>query len=317
MDFYQMKQILTIAQTGSISEAAKLLCVSQPAVSHALAKAEQEFHTPLFDRTRYPLKPTHAGEQYIEAARKMLLIYSDLEKKCLDAAQGAGGQLRLGIPYNRSAQILPAIIKEYRQMFPNVCLSYQTGPILDMKEKLYSGSVDLLIFTQLENDLRFRYEPLFEEELFAVSAQDIVQSAHLEPGSSNILRLSALSQLPVLAAAPRSGLGTMFRLLMEYYNIVPNVTLTVSGNNALYTLAEAGLGVVILPANVIRQSAPSPRLRLYSLSGRGIGWRVCAIFRRDAYISGAEQALLTLIRNKFAAADGQLDLFPPLAAGGD
>ena len=80
MDFYQMKQILTIAQTGSISEAAKLLCVSQPAVSHALAKAEQEFHTPLFDRTRYPLKPTYAGEQYIEAARKMLLIYSDLEK---------------------------------------------------------------------------------------------------------------------------------------------------------------------------------------------------------------------------------------------
>ena len=45
MDFYQMKQILTIAQTGSISEAAKLLCVSQPAVSHALAKAEQALLT--------------------------------------------------------------------------------------------------------------------------------------------------------------------------------------------------------------------------------------------------------------------------------
>ena len=45
MYFYQMKQILTIAQTGSISEAAKLLCVSQPAVSHALAKAEQALLT--------------------------------------------------------------------------------------------------------------------------------------------------------------------------------------------------------------------------------------------------------------------------------
>ena len=277
-----------------------------------MAKAEREFHVQLFDRSRYPLKPTYAGEQYIKAARQMRLIYQDLSKKCRDASQGICGELKLGIPYNRSAQILPVIMKEYQNQFPTINFSYQTGPILDMKEKLYSGTVDTLIFTQLENDLRFRYEKLFEEELFAVAAEGVVQPCHLRPDNHQVISLSSFSELPMLAAAPRSGLGTFFRLLTEYYNIVPNITLTVSGNNALYTLAEAGLGVAVLPANVIRQSAPSPKLRFYSLSGRGIGWRVCAIFRRDAYIGSAEQALIDLIRQKFRKNDGQLELFPVL-----
>lgn len=49
MDFYQMEQILAVARTGSISEAARQMCVSQPTMSHAVARAEKEFQTKLFD----------------------------------------------------------------------------------------------------------------------------------------------------------------------------------------------------------------------------------------------------------------------------
>ena len=55
MDFYQMEQILAVARTGSISEAARQMCVSQPTMSHAVARAEKEFQTKLFANTRLML----------------------------------------------------------------------------------------------------------------------------------------------------------------------------------------------------------------------------------------------------------------------
>ena len=67
MDFYQMEQILAVAKTGR-SPRPPASCVSQPTMSYAVSKAEQEFGVKFFDRSSYPLKLTFAGEQYVRTA---------------------------------------------------------------------------------------------------------------------------------------------------------------------------------------------------------------------------------------------------------
>lgn len=309
MDFYQIEQILAVARTGSITEAAKQMCVSQPTMSCAVAKAEEEFGVRLFDRSNYPLKLTYAGEQYVEAARKMKIIHRDLQKVCADASRNAAGILRIGIPNNRSAQILPRITRELGERFPNIRIHCQSGLSEDFKEQLHQGEFDFLVYTQVEHDLRFRYEPLFQEELLAVAATGIVEPCHLLPGNHQVLNLASLSQLPLLFPQERSGLGIMLRLLTEYYDIVPNIISRLGDNNTLFHMAAAGLGVAILPQNAIQQSAHYPQVKTYALSGHGIGWTVCAMFRRDAVISQVEQTILDLIRQKFLQ-EQALDLFP-------
>lgn len=309
MDFYQIEQILAVARTGSITQAARQMCVSQPTMSCAVARAEEEFGVKLFDRTSYPLTLTYAGEQYVEAARRMKIIHRDLQKVCADASHNAAGILQVGIPNNRSAQILPRITRELQKRFPNIQLQCQSGLSEDLKEQLHQGIFDFLIYTKVEHDLRFRYESLFQEELLAVAATGVIEPRHLLPANHQVLNLASLSELPLLFPQERSGLGKMLRLLTEYHGIVPNITARLGDNNTLFHMAAAGLGVAVLPQNAIQQSAHYPQVKTYALSGHGIGWDVCAMFRRDAVISQVEQTILDLVRQNFVQ-EQPLDLFP-------
>lgn len=315
MDFYQMEQILTVARTGSISEAARKMCISQPTMSHAVAKAEKELGTKLFERGSYPLELTYAGTQYVEAAREMRRIYRNLQKVCLDASQGCAGDLHLGIPHNRSAQILPRIIREYQELFPNIKLHYSSANAEDMKEQLDRGELDLCILTKVEQDARFCYEDLFVEELVVAAADGLIRPDQLCPGNPRAVKLEALSGLPLIMPARRSGLGKMLELLLEYYHIAPDVRMRVGGNNALYTLAGSGLGAAVLPMDIVEQSVRPEGLKTYSLSENGTGWIVCAIFGRSAVISEPERVLLELIRREFGGMGEGMEVFPRFYRG--
>lgn len=77
MEFRKMQYIIKIAECGNITHAAEELYLSQPALSHCLARVERELGTPLFDRSGNPLKLTEAGECYVRTARRIL----ELEQK--------------------------------------------------------------------------------------------------------------------------------------------------------------------------------------------------------------------------------------------
>ena len=79
MNLKQAKYIKTIAECGSITEAAKKLYVSQPSLSKMLLQIEADIELTLFDRSVSPFKITFAGERYLEAADKMLAANEQLE----------------------------------------------------------------------------------------------------------------------------------------------------------------------------------------------------------------------------------------------
>ena len=310
MDFYQMEQILAIAECGSITEAAKKLFVSQPTVSYALSKAESELGARLFDRTSYPLKPTCAGEKYIETALHMRLLYSNLKSVCADASREAAGELHIGFPHNRSAQILPRIFTEFRSSYPNIQLCFHSYEAELMKKDLCHGELDMCILTKLEQYPELSYEHLYEEELRAVALDGVIDPAHLSSDGCSLRLPQALTELPLLLPSENSGLGKMLSLFIEYHHIRPEAPSRFAGNNALYMLAGAGLGVAILPQNVIDQSVQIPGLRSYALSEHGLGWIVCAMVHRDRILSAAERAFISLIRESFADYPRGMDIFP-------
>ena len=107
----------------------------------------------------------------------------------------------------------------------------------------------------------------------------------------------------------------MLQILLEYYHIDPDVRMRVGGNNALYTLAGAGVGVAVLPMDIVEQSARPEGLKTYALSAGGIGWMVCAMLGRDAVVSEPERALLELIRREFGGKETEVEVFPGFYEG--
>ena len=79
--------------------------------------------------------------------------------------------------------------------------------------------------------------------------------------------------------------------------------------------AGAGVGVAVLPMDIVEQSARPEGLKTYALSAGGIGWMVCAMLGRDAVVSEPERALLELIRREFGGKRTEVEVFPGFYEG--
>ena len=94
MNLKQALYVKTIAETGSLTAAAKQLYISQPSLSQMLRTVEAESGIALFDRSMQPLRLTYAGEKYLEAAESMLLTEERLQKQFREIRNEQAGRLR-------------------------------------------------------------------------------------------------------------------------------------------------------------------------------------------------------------------------------
>ena len=108
MNTRHAQYMLTILKEGSITAAARKLYVSQPSLSQTVRLVENSLGTPIFNRTTDPITLTYAGEKYMEAARQILTIHSNLEKEISEITHEDHGTIRLGIPVQRAMEVLPS-----------------------------------------------------------------------------------------------------------------------------------------------------------------------------------------------------------------
>ena len=163
MNIKQAQYILTIANEGSITAAAKKLYISQPSLSQMVRQVEKELGVALFDRTSLPLRLTYAGEKYLECAHTMIVANDRLENQLQDIRQENSGHLRLGISVQRGMRILPQAMPEFITRYPNVSLELRETGSVRMEDLLRYGEIDLAFAALESTSARFNYR-LIEKE---------------------------------------------------------------------------------------------------------------------------------------------------------
>lgn len=141
LDLY--KVFSTVAEAGSISDAARLLYISQPAVSQSVRRLEQELGVKLFERGAKGVVLTREGELlrgYVSSAIGMLEAGESRMRmlSMLDA-----GELRIGASDTVSKWFLVPIIRRFHDMYPNVSLSITNRTSAETLQLLQSGSIDI------------------------------------------------------------------------------------------------------------------------------------------------------------------------------
>ena len=169
MNLKQAKYIKTIAECGSITEAAKKLYVSQPSLSKMLLQIESDIELVLFDRSVSPFKITFAGEQYLQAAEKMLAANEKLEMQLREIKNENLGKLRLGISVQRAMQVMPLVTPIFRHRYPDVILELTEGGSASLEEKLRKGEIDLALAAIESTSASMTYE-LIEKEMIGILA---------------------------------------------------------------------------------------------------------------------------------------------------
>lgn len=145
MDIRQMQYILTLAEYRSFTKAAKALYISQPSLSSFVAKAEAELGVVLFDRSTSPLTLTYAGKIYTKGAEAIISSCELLQKQLSDISSQKIGRIRVGLPYERAAYMLPLILPEYKKAYPQVAVQVTTSNSAQMIEMLLGNRIDLAI----------------------------------------------------------------------------------------------------------------------------------------------------------------------------
>ncbi len=115
-----------IMRTGSLSKAAQLLCVSQPAVSKVLAHAEQNLGIRLFSRAHGRLLPTREAELLFGETQKLQSNLERIRALARNLALQPEGQLRVGCLPSLGLSLIPQAVKAFRDDYPRVALKIQT-----------------------------------------------------------------------------------------------------------------------------------------------------------------------------------------------
>lgn len=235
MDIRQLEYFRKIAETGSISEAARQLHLSQPPLSYQLRGLEEELGVPLFQRSRQGVTLTEAGKLLYQRAGE-LLRFADSAK--LEVSQiGQRQVLRLGMTSTTVAPMMP-ILSEFSRRNPRVHFEVHDGPSFSLYTLLLNGIIDLsVVRTPLRLD-EVEHLVLRKEPMIAVSAA---------PFPDGSLRLSDLADCPLILYRRYEA------FLLDAFHaqgLEPEVFCLCDDARSAMQWAEAGLATAIFPQSM-------------------------------------------------------------------
>ena len=143
MNLRQLEVFRTIMQCRSITDAARVLNVSQPAVTKVLRHAEDQLGIRLFQRERGRLIPTNEAELLYPDTERIFRELQSLKRLSADLRDGTTGLLRIGASASLAMSVVPDALKTYRQDYPGVRITCHLLPAVEMAEMVMAHQLDL------------------------------------------------------------------------------------------------------------------------------------------------------------------------------
>lgn len=167
--------LLTIAEEGSLRAAAQRLGVTQPALTKAVRRLEQELATELFARTARGVSPTEAGTVILRHARRIRASLAEAEREIEALRSGFAGEVRVGAGPAWQQRILPEALARFRAARPQARIVVRAGMDDVLKAELRAGRLDLVLAAlpragELEPDLHHR--PLGADDYAVIASID-------------------------------------------------------------------------------------------------------------------------------------------------
>lgn len=152
MSLRHLRTLIALKEAASLSAAAEVLHVTQPAVSKTLAEIEQGLGQTLFIRHGRGLRATALGERMVQLARK---LEADLQRGGEDLAamvRGAAGELLIGATNAALAHVMPEAMAQMKARYPHITLSVRTHALRDLFQELRQGRLDLVVARVSQDD---------------------------------------------------------------------------------------------------------------------------------------------------------------------
>jgi len=235
---HALAALVAVADTGSVSAAARARGLTQPTLSRQIQELERVVGAKLIERSSTGARLTPAGETLAQGARELFVQLNALAARVRAAGDEVGGEVRLGCIDSIGIYVLPLVLPAFVQANPRVRVKVVCQSSPQLMDMLVSGELDMAIGTTEHPGLRC--ERLYQNPLVLVHPHEM-------PDSEVPTRLADLAKRPVITFA--SGL-TVRRLLDEAFlrsGLQFKPVMELANVEVIKAMVRSGLGLGVIP----------------------------------------------------------------------
>jgi DNA-binding transcriptional LysR family regulator len=246
LDSRQLRAFCALASAGSYTEAARQLSLTQSAVSHSMKALESDVGCRLLDKAGQKVTLTEAGEMLLVRAKKVVNEMQLMREEIEHLGKWGRGHLRLGASSTACQHLIPAVLREFKESYPQCAITIQPGDGPAILDALRNNQIDIAITLQPKQEPQFDFRPLFTDEL-----QFIVSPLHPWVKTGKVVRAEIARQNFILYEKT----SFTFQMIDRYFaadDIVLHTAIELGSMEAIKELVKAELGVSILAPWIAR-----------------------------------------------------------------
>lgn len=246
MDTRRLKSFIVIVDTGSITRAADILHIAQPALSQRLAALEEHFQQKLLIRSQHGVTMTAAGRAVYRHAQIILRQLELAQADVQAAGDTLAGKVSVGlIPFSSAATLSADLLLETRRRYPGILLHLTESVGQTYSQMLVNGQLDIALLHGQGPIKGVHFAPVMEEEFQLVAHPRFGFVASGDP-----LPIAALDDLPFLLPPPYNFVRRAVDLAFMRARASLNVVAEIEVVRTLAQVVGAGVGVTIVPKAV-------------------------------------------------------------------
>ncbi|HET6386258.1 MAG TPA: LysR family transcriptional regulator [Armatimonadota bacterium] len=291
MELQQLRVFVKVVETGSFTRAAELVELTQPAISHQIKKLETDLGQPLLHREGKQIRPTDAGEVFIDYARRILSLVEESEAILVEMAGGETGRLTLAAIGTTTAYLLPEILFHFRKEHPGIQIILRTMGAEEIEAMVDSGEAGLGIVGSHISTAGFMAIPLLSDPVIPV----------VEPGhpyaATGKARLADLAREPLILFGGWKNWTEYVLSMFQAIRVVPRVDLQVDSIEAVKRMVSLGLGFTIIPAIAAEAEIAAGKLAGITLTDtHSMERQIVLIYKKGRHLPAATRTFVDALQ---------------------
>ncbi len=275
LDLRHLSLVVALDQTGSVTRAAELLGITQPALSRQIREAERRLGTALYSREKKRLRPTLAGECLLEHAKRILAEVARAESDTIQLPAGPQHLVRLGAGAYSCYRWLPGFLLalEAREPGLEVTVAGETARL--PQDAVLNDTLDVALVAGPVEGRGLRVLRLFDDELIAVLPRD-----HPLAGRK-VLEAGDFAEETYITYGPTYQKGHETDRVLRPAKVWPKRLVKVELTDAIVDLVAAGYGVSVLSRWAVAPAVASGRIAAARVTEAGLPITWSAVLRRS------------------------------------
>lgn len=289
MELYPLKVFLTVATEKSFSRAAEKLLRTQPAISLAVQKLENDLGEKLIDRSSAPPILTDAGRIVLEYAKRFENLQDDLQNSLAELRDNSAGRLTIGANESTSLYLLQHI-EQYRRLYPKVKVQVRRSLSSKIPTQLLDGELELGVISYDPDDDRVVTKVIFTDHLaFVVSPQ------HRFAGMQSV-SITELGMETFIAHNVLSPYREVVLREFQRHRVPLNMDVEMPTVETIRKLVQRNEGVAFLPRMCVEQEIRQQLLREIKVPELRVERKIRLAYPAKRALSHAAKAFLEVIQ---------------------